>query len=141
MENTKKIKVAINGFGRIGRAFLKITWDNPEVEIVAINDLGSIASLSYLLRHDTVYKNWDHKVEVVGSDLVIDGRVIKYLSEKDTTKLPWKDLDIDVVVESTGLFTSFDKAKFHLDCGSKKVVISAPSKGAESTTHGETILL
>jgi len=137
----KKIKVAINGFGRIGRAFLKIVWQRDDIEIVAINDLGSIDSLSYLLRHDTVYRNWDHKVEAIGTDLIIDGKVIKYISEKDTTKLPWKDLDIDVVVESTGLFTSFDKAKFHIDCGAKKVVISAPSKGAESTTHGETILL
>jgi len=137
----KKVKVAINGFGRIGRAFLKIAWERNDIEIVAINDLGSIQSLSYLLRHDTVYRNWDHKVGAEGSDLIIDGRKIKYLSEKDTTKLPWKDLDIDVVVESTGLFTSYDKAKFHLDCGAKKVVISAPSKGAESTTKGETILL
>ncbi len=140
MEN-KKICVAINGFGRIGRAFLKITWDNPEVEVVAINDLGSIESFAYLLRHDTVYRNWDHKIEIKGTNLVIDGKEVKFISEKDTTKLPWKDLEIDVVVESTGLFTSFDKAKFHLDCGAKKVVISAPSKGAESTVHGETILL
>ncbi len=138
---SKKVRVAINGFGRIGRAFLKIVWERNDIEIVAINDLGSISSLSYLLRHDTVYRNWDHKVEASDTDLVIDGKVIKYLSEKDTTKLPWKDLDIDVVVESTGLFTSFDKAKFHIDCGAKKVVISAPSKGAESTTPGETILL
>ncbi len=140
MEN-KKIKVAINGFGRIGRAFLKITWDNPSVDVVAINDLGSIESFAYLLRHDTVYRNWNHKIEIVGTDLVIDGKTVKFISEKDTTKLPWKDLEIDVVVESTGLFTSFDKAKFHLDCGAKKVVISAPSKGADSTVHGETILL
>ena len=138
---TKKIKVAINGFGRIGRAFLKITWNNPEIEIVAINDLGSIESLSYLLRHDTVYHNWDHKIEGKGETLTIDGKTIKYISEKDTTKLPWKDLGIDVVVESTGLFTSYEKAKFHLDCGAKKVVISAPSKGAEGSVHGETILL
>jgi len=137
----KKIRVAINGFGRIGRAFLKISWEREDIEIVAINDLGSIESLSYLLRHDTVYRNWNHKVETSGTNLVIDGKTIKFISEKDTTKLPWKDLDIDVVVESTGLFTSYDKAKFHLDCGSKKVVISAPSKGAEGTVHGETILL
>lgn len=141
LNGVKKIRVAINGFGRIGRAFLKIVWERSDIEIVAINDLGSIASLSYLLRHDTVYRNWDHKIEGVGDTLTIDGKTIKYISEKDTTKLPWKDLGIDVVVESTGLFTSFDKAKFHLDCGAKKVVISAPSKGADSTVHGETILL
>jgi len=138
---SNKIKVAINGFGRIGRAFLKIAWNNPEIEIVCINDLGSIESLAYLLRHDTVYRNWGHVVEIVGTDLVIDGKTIKFISEKDTTKLPWKDLGVDVVIESTGLFTSFDKAKFHIDCGAKKVVISAPSKGKESVVHGETILL
>ena len=141
MENTKKIKVAINGFGRIGRAFLKISWNNPEIEIVAINDLGSIESFAYLLRHDTVYRNWNHKVESLGSDLVIDGKTVKFISEKDTTKLPWKDLNIDVVVEATGLFTSYDKAKFHIDCGAKKVVITAPSKGGDGSTIGETILL
>lgn len=136
----KKIRVAINGFGRIGRAFLKISWERDDIEIVAINDLGSIESLSYLLRHDTVYRNWDHKVEGKDGLLTIDDKEIKFISEKDTEKLPWRDLNIDVVVESTGLFTSFDKAKFHLDCGAKKVVISAPVKG-EGETRGETILL
>lgn len=138
---SKKIKVAINGFGRIGRAFLKIAWERPEIEIVAINDLGSIDNLAYLLRHDTVYRSWDHKVEVWGTDLVIDGKQIKFVSEKDTTKLPWKDLGVDVVVESTGLFTAFDKAQFHIDQGAKKVVISAPAKGGDGSVHGETILL
>jgi len=140
MEN-KKIRVAINGFGRIGRAFLKISWDNPSIEIVAVNDLGSIESLSYLLRHDTVYRNWNHSVETKDGNLIIDSKLIKFISEKDTAKLPWKDLDIDVVVEATGLFTSFEKAKFHIDCGAKKVVISAPSKGSDGSVEGETILL
>lgn len=148
MEN-KKIRVAINGFGRIGRAFLKISWDNPSIEIVAVNDLGSIESLSYLLRHDTVYRNWNHSVDVKDGDLIIDGKIVKFISEKDTAKLPWKDLEIDVVVESTGLFTSYEKAKFHIDCGAKKVVISAPSKpaspsqggGSDGSVKGETILL
>ena len=137
----KKLKVAINGFGRIGRAFLKIAWERNDIEIVAVNDLGSMESLAYLLRHDTVYRNWNHKVEINGTDFIIDDKKVKFISEKDTTKLPWKDLNIDVVVEATGLFTSFEKAKFHIDCGAKKVVISAPSKGADSTVHGETILL
>jgi len=140
MEN-KKIRVGINGFGRIGRAFLKVSWDRPEIEIVAVNDLGSIESLAYLLRHDTVYRDWGHKVEISGTDLIIDGKKVKFVSEKDTTKLPWKELGVDVVVESTGLFTSFDKAKFHLDQGAKKVVISAPSKGGDGSVKGETILL
>lgn len=136
----KTINVAINGFGRIGRAFLKLAWNRPEVTIVAVNDLGSLESLAYLLRHDTVYRNWEHEVVIDGTDLVIDGKRVKFVSEKDTTKLPWKDLNIDVVVESTGLFTAYEKAKFHLDCGAKKVVITAPSKG-NGSFPGETILL
>ncbi|MEJ0002052.1 MAG: glyceraldehyde 3-phosphate dehydrogenase NAD-binding domain-containing protein [bacterium] len=137
----KKIKVAVNGFGRIGRAFLKIAWERPEIEVVAVNDLGSIESLAYLLKYDTVYRTWNHEVKVDGTNLVIDGKTVKVISEKDTAKLPWKDLGIDVVVESTGLFTSYDKAKFHIDDGAKKVVISAPSKGGDGSVPGETILL
>lgn len=136
----KKIRVAINGFGRIGRAFLKVGWERPELEIVAVNDLGSIDSLAYLLKYDTVYKKWNHDVSHDGTNLIIDGKVVRFVSEKDTAKLPWKELDIDVVVESTGLFTAFEKAKFHLDDGAKKVVISAPSKG-DGSFPGETILL
>lgn len=139
MKNNK-IKVAINGFGRIGRAFLKIAWERPEIEIVAVNDLGSIESLAYLLKYDTVYRTWGHDVKISGTDLVIDGKTVKFISEKDTTKLPWKDLEVDVVIESTGLFTSFEKAKFHLDQGAKKVVISAPAKG-DGSFPGETILM
>ncbi|HRH25000.1 MAG TPA: type I glyceraldehyde-3-phosphate dehydrogenase [Candidatus Paceibacterota bacterium] len=135
-----KIKVAINGFGRIGRAFLKVAWERSDIEVVAVNDLGSIESLAYLLRHDTVYRAWGKDVKVDGANLVIDGKVVKFISEKDTTKLPWGELGIDVVVESTGLFTAFEKAKFHLDQGAKKVVISAPSKG-DGSFPGETILL
>lgn len=141
-----KIKVGINGFGRIGRAFLKVAWDRSEIEVVAVNDLGSVENMAYLLKYDTVYKTWTSNVQVEGSELVIDGRRVKVLAEKDPSKLPWGDLGVDVVVESTGLFTSFDKAKVHLDAGAKKVVISAPSKGDPSTSSGqgvkgETILL
>lgn len=139
MEN-KKIRVAINGFGRIGRAFVKIAWDREDIEIIAVNDLGTLDSLTYLLKHDTVYRNWNHDVKHDGKNIWIDGKEVHFISEKDTTKLPWKDLDIDVVVECTGLFTSFEKSKFHIDCGAKKVVISAPSKG-DGTVKGETILL
>ena len=135
-----KTRVAINGFGRIGRAFLKVAWDRPELEIVAINDLGSIESLTYLLKYDTVYRHWNHDVKNDGKDIWVDGKKVTFVSEKDTTKLPWKDLNIDVVVESTGLFTSYEKAKFHIDDGAKKVVISAPAKG-DGTVPGETILL
>ncbi len=136
----KKVRVAINGFGRIGRAFLKIAWERPEIEIVAVNDLGSLESLAYLLKYDTVYRGFKPEVKAVEGGISVDGKVVKFISEKDTTKLPWKDLNIDVVVESTGLFTAFEKAKFHLDQGAKKVVISAPSKG-DGTVAGETILL
>ncbi len=136
----KKIRVAINGFGRIGRAFLKIAWEREDLEIVAVNDLGSIESLAYLLKYDTVYRNWPHQVTHDEKSISIDGKQVNFISEKDTTKLPWKDLAIDVVVESTGLFTAYEKAKFHLDCGAKKVVISAPSKG-DGSFPGETILL
>ncbi|MES2930250.1 MAG: glyceraldehyde 3-phosphate dehydrogenase NAD-binding domain-containing protein [Patescibacteria group bacterium] len=137
----KKIRVAVNGFGRIGRAFVKIAWERPEIEIVAVNDLGSLDSLTYLLKYDTVYRTWKHDIKHDGKDIWVDGKQIHFISEKDTTKLPWKDLNIDVVVESTGLFTSYDKAKFHIDDGAKKVVISAPAKEGEGTAPGETILL
>ena len=136
----KTIKVGINGFGRIGRAFLKVAWDKPEIEVVAVNDLGNIENLAYLLKYDTVYRTWNHDISVKGDSLVIDGKSVKVLAQKDPSMLPWKDLDIDVVVESTGLFTSFEKPKVHLDAGAKKVVISAPSKG-DGTVAGETILL
>jgi len=136
-----KTRVAINGFGRIGRAFLKVAWERPEIEIVAINDLGTLESLTYLLKYDTVYRQWPHDIKHDGKNIWVDGKEIHFVSEKDTTKLPWKDLDVDVVVESTGLFTSYEKAKFHLDQGAKKVVISAPAKGDEDKMHGETILM
>ncbi len=134
-----KIKVGINGFGRIGRAFLKGSWESNEIEVVAVNDLGNIENMAYLLKYDTVYKNWKHDVKVDGTNLVIDGRAVRFVSEKDPTKLPWGELGVDVVVESTGLFTDFEKAGVHLQAGAKKVVISAPAKGGEG--QGETILM
>ena len=106
-----KIKVGINGFGRIGRAFLKVAWERPEIEIVAVNDLGSVGNMAYLLKYDTVYRTWTSDVQVEGNELVIDGRRVKVLAEKEPNKLPWKDLGVDVVVESTGLFTSTEKAQ------------------------------
>lgn len=141
----KKVRVAINGFGRIGRAFLKVAWNRPEIEIVAVNDLGSIESLSYLLKYDTVYRKWDKEVSHDQENILVDGKKVRFISERDTTKLPWKDLEIDVVVESTGLFTSYDKAAFHIENGAKKVVISAPAKDGDGignqSVQGETILL
>jgi len=137
----KTIKVGINGFGRIGRAFLKIAWDRPEIEIVAVNDLGDVANMAYLLKHDTVYRNWNHDIKTEGQEIIIDGKKVKVLAEKDPAKLPWKDLGVDVVVESTGFFTSYDKANAHITAGAKKVVISAPEKGGDGSVKGETILL
>lgn len=136
----KKIKVGINGFGRIGRLFLRVAWDRPELEVVAVNDLGSVDNLAYLLKYDTVYKKWEHNISAVGQEIVIDDKKIKVLTEKDPALLPWKDFGIDVVVESTGLFTSYDKASAHFQAGAKKVVLTAPAKG-EGKTKGETVLL
>jgi len=144
----KTIKVGINGFGRIGRAFLKVAWENPDIEIMAVNDLGDIANLAYLLKYDTVYREWNHPVRVEDSNgtgdnyIVIDeNKRVKVLAQKDPSQLPWKDLGIDVVVESTGLFATYEKSKVHLDAGAKKVVISAPAKDGDGTVPGETILL
>jgi glyceraldehyde 3-phosphate dehydrogenase len=137
----KKIRVGINGFGRIGRAFLKVSWDRPEIEIVAVNDLGDVANMAYLLKYDTVYKHWAHDISASGQNIIIDGKTVKVLAEKDPVMLPWKDLGVDVVVESTGLFTSYDKAAAHIKAGAKKVVISAPAKGDDGATPGATILL
>lgn len=137
----KKIKVGINGFGRIGRAFLKVAWERQDIEIVAVNDLGDIENMAYLLKHDTVYRNWNHDIKVEGQEIIIDGKKVKVLAEKDPANLPWKDLGVDVVVESTGLFTTYDKANAHIKAGAKKVVISAPAKDGDGSIKGETILL
>ncbi|MEK9182673.1 MAG: glyceraldehyde 3-phosphate dehydrogenase NAD-binding domain-containing protein, partial [Patescibacteria group bacterium] len=126
----KKIKVGINGFGRIGRVFLKIAWERPEIEIVAVNDLSDVANMGYLLKHDTAYGEWKHPVRVEVSNgtgdnyIVIDeNKRVKVLAEKNPKLLPWKDLGIDVVVESTGLFVTYEQSKMHLEAGAKKVVI------------------
>lgn len=132
-------RVAINGLGRIGRAFLRAAQGNSSIEIVAVNDLGSVENLAYLLKYDTVYKRAPFTVETKGGALVIAGREVVVLSEKDPTLLPWKDLRVDVVVESTGFFTDYEKAKAHITAGAKRVVISAPAKGDESL--GATVLM
>ena len=133
------IRVAINGAGRIGRAFYKLARERKELEIVAINDLGDIENIAYLLRYDTVYGPSGLNVEVTDGNLVIEGKTVKFLQERNPANLPWGKLDIDVVVESTGAFTKYEDAQAHLIAGAKKVVISAPGKGDESL--GETILL
>jgi glyceraldehyde 3-phosphate dehydrogenase len=122
------VRVAINGFGRIGRAFLRAAWHDPQVEIVAINDLGELDNLAYLLKYDSVYRQFPAQVSAEGGELVVGAKRIKVLAEKDPAKLPWKDLQIDVAVESTGVFDSFEKARAHITAGARKAVISAPVK-------------
>jgi threonine dehydrogenase-like Zn-dependent dehydrogenase len=125
-------KVAINGFGRIGRLFFRQAFENKEIDIVAINDLGDIENLAYLLRHDTVYRTYDKTVSFEGQNLIVDGKKIVVLQEKDPAKLPWGAMGIDVVVECTGFFESFEKASVHVTgAGAKHVVISAPAKDDE----------
>ncbi len=141
MEN--KIKVAINGAGRIGRAFLKLSQAHPNIEVVAINDLGDIENIAYLLKYDTAYGGAQVPISVneAKNAIVVNGKEIKFLSEKDPALLPWKDLNIDVVVESSGAFTSFEKAKAHITAGAKKVVITAPAKDAPIDETQATILM
>jgi len=128
-------RLAINGFGRIGRAAFKIALEHAdEAEVVAINDLGDINNLAYLLKYDSVYGRYNRTVEVSGKDLVVDGKTVKVFAEKDPSKLPWGDLQVDVVIESTGVFTEADKARLHLQGGAKKVIISAPTKSNELKT-------
>jgi glyceraldehyde 3-phosphate dehydrogenase len=145
-------RIAINGFGRIGRSSFKIAFDKPELEVVAVNDLTNPRILAHLLKYDTAYGMYDKKIEIeedekivrledskgekdfftkTGSKnyLVVEGKKTLVLAEKDASKLPWKDLQVDVVLECTGRFTQEDSAKVHLDQGAKKVVVSAPTKG------------
>ncbi len=133
-------KVAINGFGRIGRLFFKQAFENPDFEIVAINDLGDLENLTYLMKYDTVYGRYNRKVASKDGNLVIDGKTVRFFQEKDPLKLPWKTLEIDIVVESTGVFTSYEKAKVHIDSGAKRVVITAPAKD-EDGALGKTVLV
>lgn len=139
------IKVAINGFGRIGRAFLRASWYDPDIDIVAINDLGSLENLAYLLQYDSVYRRFPAQVSVENGQLVVGAKRIRVTAEKEPAKLPWKELGVDVVVESTGFFTDFSKAKAHLTAGARRVVISAPAKdGADEAgvaVTGVTVLM
>lgn len=123
-------KLAINGFGRIGRlALRRILEADTDLEVVAINDLTDNDDLAYLLKYDTAQGRFPYSVEVKGDDLVVDGKAIKSYAEKDASKLPWGELEIDIVLECTGFYTSVEKAQAHIDAGAKKVLISAPAKG------------
>lgn len=140
--NSTPINVAINGSGRIGRAFIRLVHDNENITIVAINDLAPIDTIEYLLRYDTVYGRSMFDIFADNGDLVIGGNTITYLSEPDPEKLPWKELEIDVVVEATGRFASYEKAQAHLRAGAKRVVISAPVKDTPPDgVSGETVLV
>ena len=129
------VRVGINGFGRIGRQALKALYERHAgaVEVVAVNDLTDNESLAHLFRYDSNYGIYPGTVEVKNDELVIDGHAMKALEEKDPAKLPWKDLGVDIVIESTGIFRDGPKAKLHLDAGAKKVAISAPAKDVDCT--------
>lgn len=133
-------KIAINGFGRIGRLFLKQALGNPDLRIVAINDLGNVENLAYLLKYDTVYGRFGKKIEARDGNLIVDGIPIKFLQIKEPTELPWKELGVDIVVESTGVYESFEKARVHITQGAKHVVITAPAKDGDSA-EAKTVLV
>jgi glyceraldehyde 3-phosphate dehydrogenase len=137
------VRVAINGFGRIGRTFFRLAFANPDFEVVAVNDLGSLESLAYLLKYDSVYGRAPFTIEVKDGGLLVQGKKIIFTQEREPNKLPWKDLAVDIVVESTGFFTTYEGGKLHLDAGAKRVVISAPVKGdpAEAGVTGATVLM
>jgi glyceraldehyde 3-phosphate dehydrogenase len=136
------VRVAINGFGRIGRLFFKAAFEQPGIEIVALNDLGDVENLAYLLTYDTVYGRFekDIKADLPNGKLIVDGKAINFLQIKDPTQLPWKALNVDIVVESTGLFDEYEKAKVHLAAGAKRVVITAPARD-EDGVSGQTVLV
>lgn len=121
-------KVAINGFGRIGRSAFKIAWERKDIEVVAINDLTDTKTLAYLLKHDSNYGNYGREVSYDDNSIIIDGTPVHVLADKDPAALPWRDMQVDVVIESTGFFTDEEGASQHLTAGAKRVVISGPTK-------------
>lgn len=133
MEN---LKIAINGFGRIGRLSFRALQDKEGVEVVAINDLTDTATLAHLLKHDSAHGKFKGEVSYDENTIIVNGHHVKVFKEKDPAQLPWKDLNVDVVLEATGLFTDKDKASAHLKAGAKKVVISAPAKGVKTIVLG-----
>lgn len=130
----KKINIAINGFGRIGRVFLRNAITNPQINIVAINDITDSATLAHLLKYDSVHRKFNGEVKHDKDHLYIDGKEIKIFASKDPENLPWKSLDIDIVIESTGLFLDKASAQKHLNAGAKKIILSAPAKDDDIKT-------
>jgi glyceraldehyde 3-phosphate dehydrogenase len=135
-----KARVAINGFGRIGRLFFRQAFEASDLEIVAINDLGDVENLAYLLKYDSVYGRYGKEIKTENGKLIVDGKEINFIQVKDPALLPWKDMQIDIVVESTGLFDSYASSKIHLTAGAKRVVITAPAKDADGP-DGQTVLM
>ena len=133
-------KIAINGFGRIGRAFFKLAITKPELEVVAINDLGDLENLAYLLKYDSAYGRFNKEVSAKDGKLVVDGKEYLFLQQKDATQLPWGQLGVDIAVEATGAFESYEKASVHKQAGAKRVVITAPAKD-EDTDDARTVLM
>jgi glyceraldehyde 3-phosphate dehydrogenase len=129
-----KTRVAINGFGRIGRNAFKVAFERSDLEVVAINDLTDTKTLAHLLKHDSNYGSYHKEVGYDDTGIVVEGKHIAVLAEKDPAALPWKDHKVDVVIESTGFFVDPAKARAHIDAGAKKVVLSAPAKGEGATT-------
>ena len=127
------IRVGINGFGRIGRNFFRASLDHDTLEFVAVNDITDAKTLAHLLKYDSVGGILEADVQAKDSSLVVNGKTVKVLAERDPAKIPWKDLGVDVVVESTGLFTDRDKAAKHLEAGAPCVIISAPAKDPDLT--------
>ncbi len=126
-------KVGINGFGRIGRLAYRAMFNDPDIEVVAVNDLGDIPTMAHLLKYDSVHGRAFDNIEVTEDGMIVDGKPLKVLQEREPGNLPWGELGVGVVVESTGFFTDANKAKAHLDAGAKKVIISAPAKNEDIT--------
>jgi glyceraldehyde 3-phosphate dehydrogenase len=135
-EKDMTIRIAINGYGRIGRNILRAHYErkiHPDIQIVAINDLGDVNTNAHLTRYDSTHGKFPGDVSVSGNDLVVNGDKIRVVAERDPKKLPWKELNVDIVFECTGLFTSREKAAMHLEAGAKKVIISAPATDVDAT--------
>ncbi|MEW5805127.1 MAG: glyceraldehyde 3-phosphate dehydrogenase NAD-binding domain-containing protein [Patescibacteria group bacterium] len=148
---TKPLRIAINGFGRIGRLVFRLGFGDPDFEFVALNDLGEPENMLYLLKYDTVYGRYGKELGIKNNELsvgkakssaqlVIGGKELPLFQEKEPLNLPWQELDIDLVIESTGAFESYEKAKVHLDAGAKRILLSAPSKD-EDGENGKTVLI
>lgn len=130
------IRIAINGYGRIGRNILRAHYEkklHPDIQIIAINDLGDVNTNVYLTQHDTTHGKFPGEISISGNEMIVNGDKIRVVAERDPRKLPWKDLNVDIVFECTGLFTTKEKAAMHLEAGAKKVIISAPATGVDAT--------